>query len=64
MNEPKCPAPSFSASHVSSSNNAQMGLGRVQTTEFQKYVQVIFRPTIGTDKNYFKRPIHNFRHFV
>jgi hypothetical protein len=52
MNELKCRAPSLSASHTSRKNTAQIGLGREQTTEFQNYGQVMFRPLIRTDKKY------------
>jgi len=55
MNEPKCRAPLPCANHVSSSSTAQIGLCRVQTTEFQNYVQVMFRPTIRSDKKYVER---------
>jgi len=54
MNETKFPAPSLCASHVSSSNTAQIGCMSSAKTEFQNYVQVMFRPIIRSDK-YFER---------
>ena len=51
MNEPKCRAPSLSATNVSKSNNAQIGCRSRANPEFQNNVQVMFRPIIRTAKN-------------
>ena len=55
MNDPKCRAPSLSASHVLRKNTAQIGSMCVQTPEFQSYVQVMFRPIITSEKKYVER---------
>jgi len=52
MKESTCRAPLPSANHVSSSNTAQNAVCRVQTPKCQNYGQVMFRPTIRSDKKY------------